>query len=92
MSEYIEIESEISDDGTRIFVYTNLLLAEEDFEEYNSREALEEGSPIAQALAMIDGIVDLRIEDSDLVITREPDVEWYLVVEDVSTALKDFFL
>lgn len=92
MSEYIEIDAELSDDGQRVFVYTNLLLVDDSFEEYNSREALEEGSPVAQALAMIDGIVHLRIEDSDLVITKEPDVEWYLIVEDVSAALKDFFL
>lgn len=92
MSEYIEIESETSDDGEKIFVYTNLSLADGGFEEYNSREALEEGSPVAQTLAMIDGIAHLRIEDSDLIITRETDVEWYLIVEDVSAALKDFFL
>lgn len=92
MSEYIEIESETSDDGEKIFVYTNLNLADGGFEEYNSREALEEGSPVAQTLAMIDGISHLRIEDSDLIITRETDVEWYLIVEDVSAALKDFFL
>ncbi len=92
MSEYIEIESEASEDGTRIFVYTNLRLAEGDFEEYDSREAMEEGSPVAQNLAMIDGISQLRIEESDLIITREADAEWYLIVEDVSAALKDFFL
>ena len=92
MSEYIEIESEASEDGNRIFVYSNLRLAEGDLEEYASREAMEEGSPIAQSLAMIDGIAHLRIEDSDLIITREADAEWVLIVEDVSAALKDFFL
>ncbi len=92
MSEYIEIETETSDDGRRLIVYTNLRLAEGDIEDYNTREKLEEGSPVAQALAMIDGIAHLRIEDSDLIITREPDVEWYTIVEDISAALKDFFL
>lgn len=92
MSEYIEIETEASDDGKRIIVYTNLRLAEGDVENYNSRESLEEGSPVAHALAMIDGIARLRIEDSDLFITRDPDVEWHIIVEDISTALKDFFL
>ncbi len=53
---------------------------------------MEEGSPVAQTLAMIDGINTLRIEGSNLVITRDPDSEWSLIVEDVSTALKDFFL
>ncbi len=92
MSEYIEIESELSDDGRRIFVYTNLRLAEGDIEDYSSREALEEGSPVAQALALIQGIVQLRIENSDLIITQEPDSEWYVIVEEVSAVLKDFFL
>ena len=92
MSEYIEIEAEDNDDGKRIIVHTNLRLAEGDVEYYDSRESLEEGSPIAQALAMIDGIVHLRIEDSDLFIIREPDIEWHIIVEDISTALKDFFL
>lgn len=92
MSEYIEIETELSEDGKRIFVYTNLLLAEGDVEDYVSREELEEGSPVAQALALIDGIIHLRIEDSDLTITREPDAEWTIIVEDVTAALKDFFL
>lgn len=92
MSEYIEIETEASDDGKRIIIYTNLRLAEGDVEYYDSRESREEGSPVAQALAMIDGIARLRIEDSDLIITQEPDVEWHIIVENVSAALKDFFL
>lgn len=92
MSEYIEIESELSDDGQRIFIYTNLRLAEGEPEEYDSPEALEEGSALAQALAPIEGIANLRIEESDMAIGREPDVEWTIVVEDVSAALKDFFL
>ena len=92
MSEYIEIETEANDDRKEIIVYTNLRLAEGDVEYYNSRESLEEGSPVAQALAMIDGIARLRIEDSDLIITREPDVEWHTIMDNVSAALKDFFL
>jgi hypothetical protein len=92
MSEYIEIEIEPSDDGKQIFFYTNLRLSEGDVEEYDSRTSLERGSPVAQALAMIDGIDLIRIEGSDMVISIEPDVEWYFVVEEVSAALKDFFL
>ena len=92
MSEYIEIETEESDDGSRLFVYTNLQLAEEESEDYDSRESREEGSPVAQALAMIDGIAHLRILKSDLIITRQPEYEWYGIVEEVSSALKAFFL
>ena len=92
MSEYIEIETEESDDGQRIRFYTNLCLAEGESEDYDSPESMEEGSPVAQALAIIDGIAHLRIDGSDLIITRQPEVEWYVIVEEVSAALKDFFL
>jgi len=92
MSEYIEIETEPSEDGKNILFYTNLRLAEGAVEQYDSRDSLESGSPVEQALAMIDGIAFLRIEGSDMFITREPDVEWYAIVEEVTVALKDFFL
>ena len=54
--------------------------------------AMEEGSPVAQALSVIEGIKALRIEDQDLHITRDPDAEWYSIVADVTAVLKDFFL
>jgi hypothetical protein len=92
MSEYIEIETEPSEDGKKIVFYTNLRLAEGAAEQYDSRDSLESGSPVAQALATIDGIALLRIEGSDMIITREPDVEWYFIVEEVAAALKEFFL
>lgn len=91
MSEYIEIETEMSDDGRQMYIYTNLALAE-DTEQYESQAEMEEGSPVAQALAHIDGIAQMHIEASDLTITREPDAAWHSIVADVSSALKDFFL
>ena len=92
MSEYIEIESELSDDGEEIFIYTNLRLGDRGSEAYDTLSAMEEGSPLAQTLAPIEGIVQLRIEDMELIIGRDPDVEWTIIVEEVSAALKDFFL
>lgn len=92
MSEYIEIETEMSEDGSSMYFYTNLTLTEADVEEYDSTEAMEEGSPVAQALAVINGIAHLRIEASELVVTRQPEVPWHVIVADVSAALKDFFL
>lgn len=92
MSEYIEIETEMSDDGRTMHISTNLRLAEGESEIYHSSEEMEEGSPVAQTLAVIEGIVVLRIEDTDLVITREPDADWHIIVADISAALKDFFL
>jgi hypothetical protein len=92
MSEYIEIETERSDDGHVMYFYTNLRLTEDGGESYESVEMMEEGSPIAQALSLVEGIVHLRIEDSELVITRDPEVPWHAIVADVSAVIKDFFL
>lgn len=92
MSEYIEIETEISDDDSTLTVYTNLRLNEGEAEIYHSREELEEGSPVAQALAIIEGITFLRIEGSDLTVHRAPDTPWHVIISDISAALKDFFL
>ena len=50
MSEYIEIETELSDDGRILTVYTNLRLNEGEVEQYDSIEAAEEGTPVPQAL------------------------------------------
>lgn len=94
MSEYIEFETEMSDDGARMIIYSNVMLSEDldSVEEYASLAEMEEGTPVAQALAVIEGIAHLRIEQDRLVVTRAPDVDWYLIVEDISAALKDFFL
>lgn len=92
MSEYMEIETEIDDDDLTMYISTNLKLAAGEPEEYNSLEALEEGSPVAQALAMIDGIAHLTIDGKNMVLVREPDAPWHSLVGDISAALKDFFL
>ena len=92
MSEYIEIETELSDDGEQMEIYTNLSLAVEGVEEYESVEEMAEGSPVAQALAMIDGITRLHIEEGDMIVAKLPDTPWHVIVSDISAALKDFFL
>ena len=92
MSEYIEIETELSDDDSTLTVYTNLRLNDGTAEEYLSGEALEEGTPVAQALAFIEGITYLKIEGSDLIVQRDPDTPWHIIISDISAALKDFFL
>jgi hypothetical protein len=92
MSEYIEIETELSDDNNTLTVYTNLRLNEGKAELYHTNEQLEEGSPIAQALAIIDGLRFVQIEGSDLVVQRDPDIPWYVIISDISAVLKDFFL
>ena len=92
MSEYIDIETELSDDDSTLIVYTNLRLNDGEAEEYLSNEELEEGSPVAQALAVIEGICYLKIVGSDLTVQRDPDTPWHVIISDISAALKDFFL
>jgi len=92
MSEYIEIETELSDDGDIITFYTNLKLSVESSESYDSVEAMEEGSAVAQALSEIDGILQLQIIGKEMMITRDHQVPYHAIVADVSNALKDFFL
>ena len=93
MSEYIEIESEISDDDAQLSIYTNLLLSEQGEESYDSVAAMDEGSPVVQALAIIEDIATLQIVDQrNMLITRQPDAEWHAIIADISAALKDFFL
>ncbi|MCA9931262.1 MAG: NifU N-terminal domain-containing protein [Anaerolineales bacterium] len=92
MSEYIEIETESGDDDTQMLLYTNLKLTEQAHEYYDSQAEMEEGSPVAQALSVIEGIATLTIDNSDMILTRTPDAQWHTIIADVSAALKDFFL
>ncbi|MAT95812.1 MAG: hypothetical protein CL608_01495 [Anaerolineaceae bacterium] len=92
MSEYIEIETELSDDDSTLAVYTNLRLNDGEAEQYHSREELEEGTPLAQAIAVIEGIRYLQIEGSDMIVRRDPETPWHLITSDISAVLKDFFL
>lgn len=92
MSEYMEIETEIEDDDLTMHIYTNLKLADGAPETYDSQEALEEGSPVAQALSMIDGITHLTIDSKNMTLVRDPEAPWHSLVSDISSALKDFFL
>lgn len=92
MSEYIEIETELSDDGQAMYFYTNLRLTDQGVEEYHTTAEMEVGSPVAQALAVIEGIVYLRLEGDEIVVRSEPGAPWHAIVADISAALKDFFL
>ncbi|MCB9435042.1 MAG: NifU N-terminal domain-containing protein [Ardenticatenaceae bacterium] len=92
MSEYMEIEAELSDDGLGIQFYTNLRLIDGEPENYESVAEMEEGSPVAQTLAVIDGIAQLRLDKHEITITRTPDAVWHAIEADVIAALKDFFI
>lgn len=92
MSEYIEIDAELVDGGV-ILIHTNLKLTAEGVEEfYASAAELEEGSPVAQALATIEGIETLEMSDGEIVLTGMAGADWHTIIADISAALKDFFL
>ncbi len=92
MSEYIEIESEMTDDPVVMRIQTNLPLALDGVELYGSLNEMEEGSAVAQALSFIEGIQTLEIDDQTLIITRSFEVDWHIIVAEVTAVLKDFFL
>jgi hypothetical protein len=71
MSEYITVDVEYGDDPDQIKLITNLNLAPEGPESYADREEGDEGSPLAQALFGIDGLVALDIEGSLLQVCRD---------------------
>ncbi|MBK6328377.1 MAG: NifU N-terminal domain-containing protein [Chloroflexi bacterium] len=92
MSEYIEIETEFGDDGRSLFVTTNLTLTDGNKETYVSLDEMEEGSPLAQAISVIDGIAHLELNGRTLTLVRQPEAPWHHIVADLSAVLKDFFL
>lgn len=92
MSEYIEIESEMTDNPAVMRIYTNLPLALDGVEVYYSLEEMEEGSAVAQALSFIEGIETLTIDDKTMLVTRSLEVDWHIIVAEVTAVLKDFFL
>ncbi len=92
MSEYIDIETELGDDGVILF-HTNLKLTAAGWEEfYASVDELEEGSPVAQALIVVAGIDTVAMSEGEMTITTLLDADWHAVIADVTAALKDFFL
>ena len=92
MSEYMEIETEPTDDPNVMRFFTNLALTEEGQEAYTSIEAMEEGSALAQALAFVEGITALEIEGRDMIVTSDGDMPWHIIISEISAIVKDFFL
>lgn len=92
MSEYIEIETSFTDNPDIVHISTNLTLAEHGEEYYPTEEDMEMGSPLAQSLSLVDGIMQLRIHGNSMEITRNPGDDWHHIVPDIKAALKDFYL
>ena len=91
MSEYIEIETEIGDNG-RLYISTNLPLSDGEAETYDSHTAMAEGSPVAQALSVIEGILCLHIHHKEMVVDSDPEIGLHVIVAEITAVLKDFFL
>jgi hypothetical protein len=93
MTEYIDLHPEPTGDPNVMILLTNLdLNPGGEAEVYHSPAEGEEGSPLAQALFAVPGLAALTLDSAELIITRAPDVEWHDLIEDISDALRDFFL
>ena len=92
MSEYVTVEAQPTADHDVLELVTNQTLTTE-AEIYTSFEEGDEGSPIAQMLFNgVRGIRALTITPNSLFITRDDDVSWEEIVDEVRDALRDFFL
>ncbi len=92
MSEYIKVQTEYTDDPDEVRLVTNLNLAPEGPECYANRAEGDEGSPLAQTLFGIGGLAALDIQGGTLTVRRDPGIEWPFLIDDITEALKDFFL
>lgn len=93
MSEYVTVETRPTDDPDVLDLITNQFIALEGDEVYQNFEAGDEGSPIAQMLFNgVRGLRALTISGSTLRLTRDPEVPWEEIVDEVRDALRDFFL
>jgi hypothetical protein len=93
MSEYVTVETRPTEDPNILEILTNQALTPDEDEVYRDFDEGDEGSPIAQMLFNgVRGIRALTISGSDLIITRDSDVPWEDIVDEVRDALRDFFL
>lgn len=93
MSEYVTVETQTTDDPNILELITNQRIALDGDEVYDSFEAGDEGSPIAQMLFNgVRGLQALTISGKNMTLTRDPDVPWEEIIDEVRDALRDFFL
>jgi hypothetical protein len=93
MSEYVTVEAQPTDQPDVLELVTNMTLTRDGEEVYRNFAEGDEGTPIAQMLfSGVRGILALTISEHSLLITRDPDVPWEDVVDEVRDALRDFFL
>jgi hypothetical protein len=94
MSEYIRVDVEALDDPNSMKLITNLNLTPGGPESYANRDEGDEGSPLAQTLFAINGLAALDMDSGIMILQRDPsaDIEWPALIDEITTALKDFFL
>jgi hypothetical protein len=93
MSEYFTVTVEPTNDPDVMEFIASEPLTDEEEEVYQSPEEGDEGSPIAQMLFNgVDGITALTITGDTLTVTRDPDVPWEVIIDEIRDALRDFFL
>jgi hypothetical protein len=93
MSEYVTVEAQPTDQPDVLELVTNMILTRDGEEVYQNFAEGDEGTPIAQMLfSGVRGILALTISENSLLITRDPDVPWEDIVDEVRDALRDFFL
>jgi ABC-type xylose transport system substrate-binding protein len=93
MSEYFTLETEATDDPQVLEITVNQPLTNAGPEVYASFDEGDVGSPIAQMLFNgVRGLQALTITEHTLLVTREADVPWEDIVDEIRDALRDFFL
>ena len=92
MSEYVTVEARPTDDPDVLEILTNQTLTLEGEEVYHNFDEGDQGSPLAQTLFGVYGINALTIAPQMLTVTRDPEVPWEAIVDEVRDALRDFFL
>lgn len=93
MSEYVTFEILPGDEAGHLQIITNQTLTQFGEEVYDSPEAGDEGSPIAQMLFNgIDGLRALTLRATILIIRHDPDIPAEVIADEVRDALRDFFL
>ena len=95
MSEYVTVEAEPTDDPNVMELVTNQTLTEGEDEIYNSEEEMEMGSVLSQCLffAVVGmGMTKLTITNDTLIVTRNANASWEVLIDELRDALRDYYL
>ena len=93
MSEYFSLEAENTDNPDVMVLWVNQTLTEQAPEIYDEADQGEAGTPIAQILFLdVSGITALTVQEDHLIVTRQADMPWEALIDDIRDALRDFFL